>query len=290
MTQFAKQPTASIPQACGRWPTSKPAYRFFDNNSIDPQTLLEAAPPRRLWRGCRNTMWYWGAGHHLVEHSTHPDPRIGTDQQQQRQTIGLFLHITLALSVTGEPWGFGSCRECSRSLSFGKRRIRQRRNKLPLQDKESHAGCRSPEPLSGSGLRVPLHDAGSMWLTGKGYLRTLCPGIKSSKGSARASAWCVHSIIARWKVPMGFVESIESTAPCRDDADQVPRQPGHRRRTTILRSDFGEMTLCAPCLKEGQPSLKWWAIQARENCPQKGNDDPVAFVDNVAGANVQPRQ
>src|ERR1700690_1594782 len=45
MTQFAKQPTASIPQACGRWADIKAAYRFFDNNSIDPQTLLE--PHRR---------------------------------------------------------------------------------------------------------------------------------------------------------------------------------------------------------------------------------------------------
>ena len=39
-TDFALQPTASIPQACGSWARAKAAYRFFDNDAITPEDLL----------------------------------------------------------------------------------------------------------------------------------------------------------------------------------------------------------------------------------------------------------
>ena len=39
-TDFALQPTASIPQACGSWSQAKAAYRFFDNDAIDPDDIL----------------------------------------------------------------------------------------------------------------------------------------------------------------------------------------------------------------------------------------------------------
>ena len=38
-TDFALQPTASIPQACGSWTNAKAAYRFFDRD-IPVQAVL----------------------------------------------------------------------------------------------------------------------------------------------------------------------------------------------------------------------------------------------------------
>src|SRR5262249_53314381 len=39
---LAAQPTASIPQACGRWAATKGAYRLFDNAQTTPAAILAA--------------------------------------------------------------------------------------------------------------------------------------------------------------------------------------------------------------------------------------------------------
>ena len=60
-TAFAQQPTATLPQACGPGPATQGAYRFFENDDIDPaarrqshhQATLERArhqPPRSAQR------------------------------------------------------------------------------------------------------------------------------------------------------------------------------------------------------------------------------------------------
>lgn len=37
---FADHPGASIPQACGSWGQAKAAYRFFDNDTVEPEHIL----------------------------------------------------------------------------------------------------------------------------------------------------------------------------------------------------------------------------------------------------------
>src|SRR5437870_13403241 len=42
-TVFAQRPGASLPEACGNRARLKAAYRFFDNEAVDPQAILERA-------------------------------------------------------------------------------------------------------------------------------------------------------------------------------------------------------------------------------------------------------
>lgn len=53
---------------------------------------------------------------------------------------------------------------------------------------------------------------------------------------------------------------------------RVPRQPGQAGRLATLEIRFQQVVVCAPLLKEGQPSLKLWAIEGREPHPVPGQD------------------
>src|SRR5947208_1557333 len=39
---LAAQPSHSIPLACGSWPATKAAYRFWDNRAVRPADILAA--------------------------------------------------------------------------------------------------------------------------------------------------------------------------------------------------------------------------------------------------------
>src|SRR6185369_17432583 len=49
-TAFAQQPTAPIPQACGRGPATQGAYRFFENDDLDPEAIRDAHQQATLER------------------------------------------------------------------------------------------------------------------------------------------------------------------------------------------------------------------------------------------------
>jgi len=49
-TAFAQQPTAPIPQACGPGSATQGAYRFFENDDIEPEAIREAHEQATLER------------------------------------------------------------------------------------------------------------------------------------------------------------------------------------------------------------------------------------------------
>ena len=42
VSDLAAQPETSVPLACGSWAATKAAYRFWDNDRVDPQDLYHA--------------------------------------------------------------------------------------------------------------------------------------------------------------------------------------------------------------------------------------------------------
>jgi len=272
MTQFAKQPTASIPQACGRWADIKAAYRFFDNNSIDPQTLLEPHRRATVARMQEHDVVLAVQDTTSLNYSTHPQTRgLGPISNNKDKTIGLFLHTTLALSVTAEPLGvLGATVNVRDPLSFGKRRDSQRRNKTPLQDKESQRWLQSLSLCQDLACVCPSTTLVNVADREGDIYELFAQALNPQKGRP------VHLLVRsqhnrKVEGPYGFLWNQLSQQPLAGTMQiKVPRQPGQSARTTILEIRFGEMTLCAPCLKEGQPSLKVWAIQAREQLSPKG--------------------
>jgi hypothetical protein len=102
--QFAAQPTASIPQACGSWAAAKAAYRFIASKKVTPQKvrdaqywpLLRRLPPRERVLAIQDTT--------EINFTTQPCMQgIGPTNSKNGQ--GLFVHSLLMASPQGVPEG-----------------------------------------------------------------------------------------------------------------------------------------------------------------------------------------
>lgn len=272
MTQFGRQPTASIPQACGRWSDIKAAYRFFDNEAIDPQELLASHTAATVGRMQGQRVVLAVQDTTALNYSTHPDTEgLGPISNNQDKTIGLFLHTTLALSCLGQPLGILAARVQVRDRrQFGRRRDAQRRNRAPLQEKESQRWldslgvCQHTAQDCGATTLVNIADReGDIYEL---FAQALDP----------AAGRPVHLLVRaqhnrQVEGAHGPLWTQLSSEPMAGRMEiRVPRQPGQAARLTTLQIRFREVTLRAPSLKEGQPALKLWAVEAREEHAPKG--------------------
>ena len=99
-TMLAPQPGASLPEACGNRAMLKAAYRFFDNEAVDPAEILashvQATIPRLasvpVVQDTTDLNW-----------TAHP-ATTGLGPVGHAQQPGLLAHTTLALPLSGCPW------------------------------------------------------------------------------------------------------------------------------------------------------------------------------------------
>ena len=136
-TDFARHPTAPIPQACGSWAKTKAAYRFFNNRTVKPQALLAAHVQATLARLRTHPLVLCAQDTTSLNYSTHPQTQgLGPIGNNRDKTVGLLLHSTLALTPTGQPLGLLDAQSWVRSTrTFG--RSSQARNRTPRAQKES---------------------------------------------------------------------------------------------------------------------------------------------------------
>src|SRR5712664_1480694 len=74
-TAFAQQPTAPIPQACGPGPATQGAYRFFENEDIDPEAIREAHQEATLQRVSQVPIVLALQDTSSLNYSTHPETK-----------------------------------------------------------------------------------------------------------------------------------------------------------------------------------------------------------------------
>lgn len=136
--QFMEKPTASIPQACGNWKSTKAAYRFFSNELVTPEKILRAHYARTQKRITET------AGTILVaqdttdcDYSTHFRTK-GLGYLQGEKLFGIKMHSALAISEKGTPLGLLAQKRWIRDIGeFGKRRMKGK-EKRTMEEKESN--------------------------------------------------------------------------------------------------------------------------------------------------------
>jgi len=151
-TVFAQRPGASLPEACGNRAMLKAAYRFFDNEAIDPQAILEShvlATSDRLAHVPRvlavqdTTELDWTA---------HP-ATTGLGPLAHPAHQGLHVHTTLALTPERVPLGLLAQQVWARDPEdTGKRATRKHR---PIADKESQKWLTSVEAVIAAQAQCP---------------------------------------------------------------------------------------------------------------------------------------
>jgi hypothetical protein len=269
-TDFALQPTASIPQACGSWAKTKAAYRFLDHDGITPEDILTAHVQATVQRAAAHPLVLCVQDTTSLNYSTHPQTQgLGPIGNNRDKTLGLFLHSTLALTPTGQPLGLLHARSWSRSTkTFG--RSSQERNRTPREQKESQkwldsfTACQGLAPQCADTTLVNVADR-------EGDLYDLFAAALAPTGAPR-----VHLLVRvqhdrQVAHPQKYLWDLLAAQRVSGRLKiQVPRKDGQPGRLATLSIRFASVTLRAPCLKEDQPPLTLWAVEARETRPPQG--------------------
>ena len=264
---FARQPTATIPQACGGWTSAKAAYRFFENQSVEPEQILQGHQHATL-EGLR--------AHRIVlalqdttslNYSTHRATQgLGPISTRGHRTVGLLAHSTLAVTPTGQALGLIHHR-CQARSEVGSAKERHQK---PVEQKESGKWLQSLNACQQLAPQCP---------------QTLLVNIADREGDlyelfAQATATVHHPVhllvrarhdrklatprsrsLWKWLRRQPVLANLQVRVPRRQD--QAPR-------VATLRVRFAPARLRPPGRKPKLPVLTLWAIEACEENPPKG--------------------
>ncbi len=152
---FSTRVGESIPDAFEGSAATNAAYRFFDNAAVEPEEIVSAMARATVRRCQGESVVLAIQDTSSFDYTDHPKTQgLGPLEDQRRQ--GLFVHSTLAVSVTGVPLGVISQQVWARDPEdIGKS---ERRKQLPVEAKESGrwlwALKQTEERLGSAGVRV----------------------------------------------------------------------------------------------------------------------------------------
>ncbi|HEY0736080.1 MAG TPA: IS4 family transposase [Herpetosiphonaceae bacterium] len=101
---FAAQPTASVPQACGSWAATKAAYNFWDSDRVTPTAIRAAHTDRTQTRIASHATILVIQDTTEIDVTDHPATQdVGYLDHPKRR--GLKVHSALAATIDGVPLG-----------------------------------------------------------------------------------------------------------------------------------------------------------------------------------------
>jgi hypothetical protein len=268
-TAFAQQPTAPIPQACGPGCATQGAYRFFENDDIDPEAIRDAHQQATLERLRPHPVVLALQDTSTLNYSTHPQTQgLGPIGTRRQKIIGLLLHSTLAVTPGGLPLGLLHTAVAARDPQAAGS-ARQRHAK-PIAQKESHkwldslSACQHLAPQCPATLLVNVADR-------EGDLYDLFAQALAPTEEARVHL-LVRSRHDRRLAGDGQLlwEAVGQQRSCGQLKVRVGRRGEQPARLATLSIRFRRVTLAAPKRQAGQPPLTVWAIEAREARPPQG--------------------
>jgi hypothetical protein len=269
-TDFAQQPTAAIPQACGSWAKTKAAYRFFAHDGLTPEAILAAHVQATVQRAAAHPLVLCVQDTTALNYSTHPKTRgLGPIGNNRDKTIGLWLHSTLALTPGGKPLGLLHAASWSRSTTtFG--RSSHARNRTPQADKESQkwrtsfAACQALTAQCPTTTLVNVSDR-------EGDLYELFADAQTPRPGPRVELLVRAQHNRQVEHPQKALWACLAAQRVSGRLKiQVPRKDGQSGRLATLAIRHTRVTLCPPSLKADQSPLTLWAVEACEPRPPKG--------------------
>ena len=256
---LAQNPSASLPEACGSPAMLKGAYRFFENDDIEPDDIVHSHIDATYHR-LDQVPWVLA-----VQDTTEVDwsslkATEGLAPLGTSACRGLFVHSTLAFTPDRVPLGLLAQLVWARDpTDIGKS---ARRKNRPLQEKESQKWLHSLDAV----------------LTA----RDSCPGTTFvSVGDREADVYDVLAaerpagvdllIRASWdrcvRAPQRYVwASVEAQPVAGEIVIQVPRRGPQPAREATLSLRYCPLTLSPPRHRkaEGLPQVTLWAVLVRE--------------------------
>jgi hypothetical protein len=267
-TAFAQKPTAPIPQACPNPAEAKAAYRFFENDAIDPRAIRHAHHQATLERVARHRVVLGVQDTTALNYSTHPKTRgLGLLGSHSPKTIGLLLHSTLALTPTGQPLGFLHNAVRTRH----RRGLAAQRHRRPLEQKESYkwveglSACQAVATQCPHTLLVEISDReGDCYAVFVEALRVPAEQRVHRLVRARHDRKLADADRTLW-------EAVGRQRVAATISVLVGRRGDQPSRVAKLNVRFCPVLLQAPQRQADQPPMQLWAIEAREGRAPNGS-------------------
>jgi hypothetical protein len=256
---LGQHPTAALPEACGTGSMLKAAYRFFHNDGIVPQDILQSHVEATYTRLGAVPVVLAVQDTTEVNWTRHPATQ-GLGPLGHTACHGLLVHTTLAITPERVPLGLLAQQVWARDpADVGKR---ARRKHLPISQKESQQWLHSLDAV------YTAHDC--------------CPTTRLvSVGDREADVYDVLAaprpagvellIRAAWdrcvQGAEGYVWATVTAQPVGAHLQlKVPRRGPQGARDATLALRFCPLTLRPPRhrQREGLPVVTLWAVQVQE--------------------------
>lgn len=273
-SDFAEHPGSSIPQACGTPERTKAAYRFFENDQVDPQAIRQAHHQMTLERALSHPIILGLQDTCFLNYSHHPQTK-GLGLIDSKTSRGFLLHSALATTVQGEPLGLLDVQVLRREPK--KKGSTKKRWRLPIEKKESYKWIRSlkhcRELCSKSTQTIVVHVTDQ-----EGDIYELFIEAEQSRQAGQKVHLLIRSrhnrkLFKEEELLWGFIaqKPVAGTMQVK-----VGRKGDLPSRTAILEVRFGAAQLKHPNGKAAFGPQEAWAIEAKEINAPKGVD-PICW-------------
>lgn len=266
---MARLPGAPIPQACQTGAQIQGAYRFLENDFVEPEQILIGHRQASLQRLAREPVVLVPQDTTSFNFSQLPAAvglgPVGTKNQPEAR--GLWLHSTQAFNPEGLPLGLIAARFWSRPEASADKRDRHQKRfeeKESVRWRQSWESCQAVRAqLPAANLWINIADMeGDIYEVFAAVLAQPAPRVEALVRS-RHNRPLADEEQRLWERLAG--QPLANTLEVR-----VPRRNGQPARLAQLQIRFCEVCLATPTGKASQPSLRLWAVEAREPRPPKG--------------------
>ncbi len=240
----AAQPMSPISTACGDWSAVKAAYRFFDNDKVSAEKVLDPHFQQTVERMRGHERVFAIQDTTYLDYTDHPATQgLGPIGKRSQKYQGLVKHTTLVVSASGVPLGCLTDKVWVRDASE-----KQDYKTKPLEAKESYKWI---EALLQTHTRTP-----------EGVeVITVCDreaDIYEFFVEAKEHPFVIRAAQnRRSEDTYGTPQALGRQAPLAGEFTlDVPARPEHQERQAHLQVRFAQTTLCLPHRCQQRPETK----------------------------------
>jgi len=272
---FFARPGANIPQACGSRSKTKAAYRFFDNEQVTMEKLLQSHYEATRRRLKEHPVVLAAQDTTSLNYTAHPmTGGLGPINTKADGAIGLELHDTMAFTPEGTPLGLLDIQCWARDKED--REKSKKRNVLPIEEKESFKWLKSYRAVAEVQKKCPTTRLVSVGDRESDIYELISEALSNAKGPQLL----VRSERSRRRnTEEGRLWEVMPKEPVAGSQHlYIPRKGGRKARTAKMEVRFKSIVLRPPKTKAHLPPLSVWAVYTREINAPGDVKEPVEWM------------
>lgn len=265
---FYGQPTESIPGACGGIKAKaevKGAYRFFGDERIEMESLLESHYKKTIQRAEEHPVVLAVQDSSSLNYKTHPATKGLGSLSNEKGDQGVMLHDTLALTPDGLPLGLLDVQVWSRSPEeYGKKIDRKSKR---IEDKESNKWLKSFRAVE----KLTEQSKGTTWVSVGDREADIYELFELAKVSR--THLLIRSIQNRkTREEANLWDLLEQESTLGKMIVQVPKSDKRKAREAILEIRVRKVDVVKPKSRDGKGAVDLWALLVSERNTSKGEE------------------